>query len=177
MQLDRIAGRAAAIAAICCGLTLGLTTVAIAIPSVRNHLGLAAVAEPTYAVGQRVDLPAAAYASAPYTLILFARSSCSACQKSADVLRELFLRANRSGLALTIVDGTSSRVDDVGFVSDIGGSDAKLVSLDLTRLRLKRVPTLLLVDKTGRVIVTHEGLVQPKDELQFVQGMTAAPGH
>jgi hypothetical protein len=58
---------------------------------------------------------------------------------------------------MVMVTGTMFRQDETAFARSIGIDESRLVRVDLTKLRLKRVPALVLVDGQGRVLLAQDG--------------------
>src|SRR5215467_15874636 len=79
---------------------VGATAALVARPDLRSRLGLAS--EP-YAVNQLVGVPPTIYDSSSYTLLIFARSTCDVCQRSARFLSRLADQAARAGAEVRLV--------------------------------------------------------------------------
>lgn len=157
MNRDRVIGRTALVITAMCLVGLTVTGV-LAIPGVRAHLGLSPIRPISYAVGSHIDLPSSIYAATPYTLILFARSSCDACQRAKSVLADLAAQvANESNARVILVTGMSNVEDDAAYGRQLGVNEASQIRLDLTKLQLRQVPTIVLVDRNGQVERDWEG--------------------
>ena len=83
---DRLAGKTASITNAGLVLILLVTAMMVAWPRVTNALGMRHAPEPAYRAGQTIDTPADWYASSSYTLVVFARASCGACQTAQPFL-------------------------------------------------------------------------------------------
>jgi thiol-disulfide isomerase/thioredoxin len=145
-----------------------LTIVALAEPSLRAQLGFAPATTTSYEVGQRIDLPAPALASAPRTLVLFASSNCAACRKAAPFFRSLASEAAGGGVPMRVVmDSLSNadRTEALAYISSLGLDRAALVAVDLKATRINWVPTLVLVDRAGTVL-SHWESPMPQDEVR-----------
>lgn len=153
---DRIgqAARRASAAIIGCCLVVLAGTVAIgAIPSAREMVFGAALPPASYVVGETIDLPASMYRGRDRTLFLFARGGCAPSSRAVEVIRDDHRRSQRD-LPLSIIVGT--RHEDLALVADLHAGVA-VHSVDLSALRLKRVPALVVVDREGTIQSVREG--------------------
>ena len=72
-----------------CVIALVGTAGVIAWPRVTHALGIKAKPAPMpYLPGGAIDTPADWHASAPYTLVVFARASCGACEKARPYFKQ-----------------------------------------------------------------------------------------
>lgn len=170
MRLNDFVGRAALFAAIGCIVLVAVTVGVLAMPAARSRLGLAPARTVSYAVGGRIDVPSSVYDASPLTVVLFARSTCAACQRS----RLLFAKAATelaadSSVQFAMMTTSANRPGDVEYARAIGLDERRLIALDNARLRLKLVPTLVLVDRQGQVHYSHEGVPSPGDIDELVR--------
>ena len=153
---DRVVRRASA--AVSAGLALMVVATAgyIVWPQIAAKIGVRAAPAPApYMAGQQVDVPAAWYADAPHTLILFARASCAACEKAQPFLKEFVGLMNGHGAAMmTHPEGPAG--DDEKFANGLGISDDH-VMVTPPGLRVRFTPTIVLVDRQGRIVDAWEG--------------------
>jgi thiol-disulfide isomerase/thioredoxin len=139
---------------------VGTVVVALAVVSMTAIAGwwrLRAAPAASYAVGDKIDLPPDAYSNAEKTLILFVRESCAVCQAEAPRLAELVRRVglNSTSVASVVVTG-SARVDDEReFAARFRGAGHR--HLPFEDLRVKTVPTVVLVDRHGTILFAQEG--------------------
>src|SRR5258705_13348864 len=90
IRKDRVINQAATTMLATCILLLGATVVAIAWPRITHPPGVTpAVRVAAYRTGQTIDVPAEWYQSSPYTIVLFARASCGACQQAQPFFKQL----------------------------------------------------------------------------------------
>ena len=168
MNIDKVLGRSVLVVAVGCVALVAVTVVALAEPSVRAHLGFGRVTETSYEVGQRIELPPAVYAATPRTLVLFASSRCAVCLRTAPFFRTLASQvAGRDGLQMQVVMDAASdadRAEALAYASSIGLDASAVVVRDLRTTRIKRVPTLILVDGNGTVLSDWESPM-PQDEV------------
>jgi len=150
IALTLIAGTAAALA----------TTVLVGFaPLLRAKVGWTGATRTAYSAGQAIDLPAGLYSTNDRTLVVFASGTCSACLKSARALSGLIADFRDSGTRVLIVTPTTMVVDQESFIRGLGVAPSQHVSMDTSGLRLKIVPTTVLIDRLGKVLYAREGLV------------------
>lgn len=117
-----------------------------------------------YQVGQLVDLPPALYQSDARTLILFARNSCSACQDAKPFLTELIAAFNKSADGKALLLSEDGIVEERVYAAEIGIAEAQVRTMDLRGLRVRSVPTVLLVNARGTVLFVGEGVPSSTDQ-------------
>lgn len=149
-------GLALATAGVC--ISLAITAIAIAYPAVKARLGYASPPVAAYQIGTRVDLPSRIFDTAERTLIVFARSTCPACDHSRPALSaatKCFSQPRTSDVALITTAPRAER--ELSFARDIGIPDTRVFALNVAALRLERVPTVIVVDRAGRIVFQYEG--------------------
>jgi hypothetical protein len=62
------------------------------------------------------------------------------------------------------------------FARDIGLDERQVVPLDLTTLRVRGVPTVLLVDTAGKILAVTEGAPKPSDASTFLRAAAQSGG-
>lgn len=121
-------------------------------------------------------MSAAVYGGSPYTVVLFARFGCGACERAKPLLSSLAKDiAGRPGVRFVMVTGTASRTENLAYARELGLAEAAVVSITLTDLRLRQVPTLLLVDRQGVVRYAQEGALPSSAGSELIQVLTALP--
>jgi thiol-disulfide isomerase/thioredoxin len=167
-------GRLGVAVAVVCATAVTVTAVAIAMPSVRTSLGFApAPPAPSYMPGQSVDFPASLFNQAPHTLAIFFRSDCGACARMKPFLARLAARDDEAAVRVVAVTGAGSRADALAFAKQIGLGESRLVTIDLSTLRLKRVPTIVLMDRSGAIQAALEGIPSSQEEEKLLQVVTS----
>ncbi|MEO8480982.1 MAG: hypothetical protein ABI634_02160 [Acidobacteriota bacterium] len=144
------------------GATLvGLATTAAAgfAPAVRTRLGWTAVERPAYAVGDVIDIPAGLRDQADRTLVVFASGTCGASLRSAGVLRRVASDLRRVHGQFVVITPKDQRADQQKLAESYGLEPSEVTALDLRQLRLKYVPTVVVVDRAGNVRYVREGAV------------------
>ncbi len=173
MSADRLINKLSVTASLVLAVTLCASLGVVAWPRVASALGLEpARPAPAYSAGDRIDVPAAWYETAPRTLVLFARASCGACQTAQPFLKELVGAVVESGDAVVLVGHAGSREEDAVFAKSLGVGDAGIQSAP-AGVRVRVTPTLVLVDKSGTVLNAWEG-VGPPDKQKLIAAATAA---
>jgi peroxiredoxin len=153
---ERLLHRASIVASAGLVLMFAATLVYVSWPRVTSYFGARKAAAPVvYAAGDRVDVPASWYQQADHTLIVFARASCTACERAQPFLKDVVAHMNGKGLAVMAhPDGAPD--DDRKFAQSLGVSDDH-VFLTTPGLRVRATPTMVLVDRQGKVIGAWEG--------------------
>jgi thiol-disulfide isomerase/thioredoxin len=155
---DLLTGRAATIVISTCLAIVAGSVLALALPGWRRAAGLGAVERRGYAAGDRVDVPDTIHDSAPFTLLIFTRSSCSACERAKPIVAHLAAALrDRAAVRLMLIVEEGTEAIEREYLRDVGLAEDRLAALDFRTLRLRRIPTTLLVDRAGRVRQAHEG--------------------
>lgn len=144
-------------------------------PEWRRALGLGG--RQGYAVGEQVDFPVRVYGSSPFTLVVFSRSDCPACQGAKPAIKELIdaLRPVPS-VRVAMVAARGEAPEEHQFGRDLGLTEKDVMQIDLGDLRLDGVPTTLLVDRSGRVHYSLKGppTSSDRDEILKIVGFAVA---
>jgi len=129
-------------------------------PALRAKFGWSKATSPAaYAVGQSFDVPAIVYSTTDRTLVVFASGTCSACLKSAQALSGLFTDFRDSPTRVVLVTPATMAADQEAFVQGLGVPASQHLTMNTSGLRLKVVPTTVLVDRLGTVLYAREGLI------------------
>jgi hypothetical protein len=157
LALDRIFGSAALLVSVTLALVLVVTIGALAWPRLGGAIGARAKApEPAYRAGLTIDTPTEWYVHSSRTLVIIARSECGACQQARPFLSQLVGDvADRA--AVVLVSPGADPVMEARFGAEIGLDAASVKQVPPAGLRATRVPTIVLVDRTGRILAAWEG--------------------
>jgi thiol-disulfide isomerase/thioredoxin len=172
-RTDRVISRTAIFANAALVLALGVTAIVIAWPRVASAIGIKRAAPAAaYRTGDHIDVPKDWYQSSNYTLVLFARSSCSACQAAHPFLQKLV--AGLKGKAAVAMASTElERDDDLRYGRSLGiDDDANRVTPG--GLRVRATPTLVLVKRDGTVLGAWEGVGPPERQTQIEHAIASA---
>jgi len=127
-------------------------------------------------VGERIDLPATIHESFPLTLLLFTRAGCGACQTAQPAFASLVggLR-DRSSIRTLMIVREGTEPEEREYLRAIGLDEDRLIGVDFRNLRLRRVPTMVLVDRHGEVRYSLEGVptaLNQEELLRIAAAMT-----
>ena len=173
MKHDRLIHKLSVTASLVLAVILCTTVGVVFWPRVASALGIRpAPPAGAYVAGDRVDVPALWYSRAPRTLIVFARASCGACQTAQPFLRALAGTVTSHGGAVMIAGHRETPKDDADFAATLGlGPDA--FATFPAGLRVRRTPTLVLVDRAGVILAAWEG-VGPADQQREIAAAVEA---
>src|SRR5262245_24607320 len=116
-----------------------------------------------YAVGQRVDVPDEFYTGSVYTVLLFLRSDCPSCKASAPSLKAITQAVRQDNRGRVKAISFEDRFAIEAFASALGADPVDAIVLApeaYGRMRLRAVPTILVVDRQGTIVFESTGLVQ-----------------
>jgi thiol-disulfide isomerase/thioredoxin len=167
---ELVTKRAATIVIGTCGAIVAGSALVLALPGWRLALGLGTADQPAYALGQRVDVPAGLYDAAPLTLLIFARSSCPACERAKPAFAVLAASLrDRAAVRVTMVVDEGQQAGEREYLRDVGLPEDRLAAVDFRALRLRRIPTTVLVDRDGRVLYSQEGEPSALDAAELLR--------
>jgi hypothetical protein len=176
---DRFLSRLSVFIVVGCAFCLTGTALVLSSPALKVTLGLGPVRETGYVPGEGIDLPPSLYSANARTLVIFAQSTCAVCQRAKDSLGDLAEAFTSGPLAhVVMVTGRSapSMAAEQQFARDIGLDERQVVPLDLTTLRVRGVPTVLLVDTGGKILAVTEGAPKPSDASTFLRAAAQSGG-
>ena len=155
-----ILGRLAGATSVALVLLAAVTAGTIAWPRVAGAVGLErkAARTPAYPAGATIDTPVAWHQDAPYTLVIFARSTCAACEKAAPYLKGL--TASLRGRAAVVYASAGvklERDEEVKSAQAIGVGGSQVPAAP-DGLKVRVTPTLVLVNQHGEVLTSFEGV-------------------
>ena len=146
-----------------CVIALVGTTGVIAWPRVTHTLGIKPKPAPMpYLPGGATDTPAEWHTSASHTLIVFARASCGACEKALPYFKQLVEFVSPRA-AVVVAGGGDARSQDAEFARAMGLSDSSF-KIAPAGLRVRSTPTLVLVDRQGKILAAWEGVGPPEKQ-------------
>jgi thioredoxin-related protein len=127
-------------------------------PPVEAWLGIDSSTS-AYTVGERIDVPTSLFESNDKTLFVFASGTCAACLRSRPAFRTLAGELRGGATHLLVLTPLTPNSDQQSLVASLNLASDEFKHLDLKRLRLKNVPTVVLVDRAGLVLFSREGYV------------------
>src|SRR5580704_15593322 len=97
-------------------------------PAIRQRLGLPQTkTAASYAVGDRIDVPANLYDSSSATLLVFARSTCSACEAAKPTFATLTAELGRkSSTHVLMIIGTAQAPEELAYAKALGLDETQL---------------------------------------------------
>jgi len=108
------------------------------------------------------------------TLVLGLRKGCHFCEDSAPFYQRLIAQ-QQEGSNSTLVAVFPDPADTVKDVLQSEGLRVQaLAGVPLEGLKISGTPTLLLVDKYGKVLNSWVGMLSPRQELEVIRATTAA---
>ena len=168
-QRDARIGRAALWFAAACVVALAATVLALAVPGLSDELR--GDREPVaYTVGDRLDLDPATFTSSARTLFLFSQFSCGACQASKPTMAAMVADlANRPDTHVVLVVPDAVPEEERLFAQELGLNPSRIWRTDLRRLRLRQVPTVVLADDSGKILLAREGRLTETDRSDVLE--------
>ena len=149
---DAFVQRLSTVVVVVCLLTVAGTSALLVSPTLRGWVGVGpGAAPPDYVVGDRIDVASALYQSAPVTVVVFARSTCPACQKSADFHRQVSTTAGAIGVPVRLVTPSPELAAEQAYASGLGIASERVHVVSSGSIRLRAVPALMVVDSAGTI--------------------------
>lgn len=108
------------------------------------------------------------------TLVLGLRKGCHFCEDSAPFYQRLTSQQQPGGSTPAILAVFPDPADAAKEVARSEGLTAHvLAGVPLEKLKISGTPTLLLVDRSGRVLNAWIGMLSPRQELEVIRATTA----
>ena len=168
-QRDAFVGRVALMVAATCLVLVAATMLACPLPVVWERLRGVSPSI-AYAEGDLIDLEPATYRGAARTVFFFSRFSCGACQASKPVMAGIVADLGKQpGVQIVLVTGDALPDEERLFALELGIDSSHVHQADLRRLRLRQVPTMVLADSSGKILMAREGLLTESDRLDIVR--------
>ncbi len=149
---DAFVQRLSTVVVVVCLVVLSGTTALVVSPAMRQWAGIGPGTQPpAYAVGDLVDINADVYQAAPVSLVLFARSTCPACQRSADFHKQVVAAGQTHGIPSVLMTAGEDVAAERVYAERLGiaATDVHLVSTG--SIKLRSVPALMVVDRNGLI--------------------------
>lgn len=109
-----------------------------------------------FTVGARVSVAPLQPQTARLTVIVLSRASCAASRRAENSLRDLAVRARRLGDVNVALASTSHRLEDDTTWAARLGVPTTISGLSVAS-RVRLIPAVLVVDRSGRVRYYREG--------------------
>jgi hypothetical protein len=177
MTRDALFGRLAVALTASCVVAVAVTVIALAKPSFGAAIGLARDHDPGYAAGDRLELPPGIAGGAAHTVLIFARFDCQACQAARASLADLVADLQQqTDVRAVMVTSRRDRPDQEGFGRSLGLQASQVVPVDFTSMRIKTVPAVVVVDRSGTVVYARAGPLSRSDHAALIRKVTSSPG-
>lgn len=157
--MKQLIRRSVLIAASAWALLCTVTVAALLVPTV--HAAALRYFSPAYRVGQAMDMHPELYKTSRYTFVIFARSSCMACQLAIPTLADVIHQMPKDVHSVLFYPSAAHH-DERAFAEQIGLGSSEIFGLS-DAPRVVSIPTVLLVDGAGRIRYTASGAFSPAD--------------
>ncbi len=131
-------------------------------------------ASPPYASGEHIkDTPALGFHSADKTLVMVTASGCHYCAESLPFYRQLVPLAHESGVRVVAI-AFEPVANNRTYLSANGVAIEAVVSAHESGFRPTPTPTLLLVNRKGKVLRVWAGLLQEQQQAEVRKSLGRA---
>jgi hypothetical protein len=117
-----------------------------------------------------MDVPDALYTGGNLTLLLFVRASCPACESAAPTFARLVSGLEGTETDVRVLTPVADRARQLEYVNSLGLDENRLIQIELRALKVRSVPTAVLVNHRGVILGVSEGT----DELESFAASTLA---
>jgi len=174
---DAFVQRLSTVVVAVCLVTLAGTTALVVSPSLRQRVGVGPGAEPlAYAQGDVVDIEAAAYRGSPLSLVLFARSNCGACQRSADFHKQIVSTGKALGIPTVLITPLEDIATEEAYAAGLGIAATNVHLARAGSIKLRAVPALMVVDSSGQIRHVWFGTPDAEAQTTILAAVTAVAG-
>jgi len=133
-------------------LLVVLTAASLSVAWIVNRASSSGNMSSRIQLGSQLHFPAIDFGSADHTLLIFSNSACQYCIDNLDLYRSLLTETSSMARAIPIVMLSAEPVETFRlFMKRHGMNPSQIVSLNPSQLGVRIVPTILLVDRSGRV--------------------------
>jgi thioredoxin-related protein len=113
-------------------------------------------------------------AGAPKALVMALSPTCRFCTESMPFYKRLVDERNAKGSAVKViaaVPAESARAEESAKLSEAGVSTDGVVALDFAKVKVAGTPTILLVDKQGKVLGVWVGKLDGRGEKDVLKAL------
>jgi thiol-disulfide isomerase/thioredoxin len=119
----------------------------------------------TYQPGETVALPAVDFSTAEQTAVIVVKRECAFCTKSMPLYRKLGQASAKAPGALGFVIVSLNSVEETrAHLKSEGVVATHVLSVQSGHLRIRATPTLVIVNRDGRVVKTYVGMLSGSQE-------------
>ncbi len=125
-------------------------------------------------VGERVEVAGSKFPAGQVSFLIFSDPTCPFSRQSRSAHRRIVEKAAAAGIPAWLAapdPGASRRL-----ASELGIENARALSWSEISLRPGIVPSIALVDGTGRVARVWRGMLDPSEETLLLEALAAAGG-
>ncbi len=174
---DTFFQRLSTVVVVVCLLVLAGTAALVVSPSLRQRVRVGPeTPPPAYAGGDHVDIEAAAYGTAPLSLVLFARSTCAACQRSADFHKQVVAAGRTQGIPTVLITPSDDAEAERAYAQGLGIASTHVYTVTAGSIRLRSVPALMVVDSSGLIRHVWFGAPDAVTQSAILSAVTALAG-
>lgn len=123
----------------------------------------------TISAGTPVAIPGLSFGESDKTLLIFLSEGCHFCTESAPFYRRLAERSGRAGAPRVVA--VFPREPEAGrhYLADLGVPLETVVQASSKTTGVRSTPTLLLVDRSGRVVQSWRGMLPEERQGEVLQ--------
>jgi hypothetical protein len=175
---DRLIGRAALLLSILLVIVFATTVGRLAGRRALESLGWISPSTTAYAVGATIDLPEAVYRQTPFTVVLFARSDCPACQTGEPFYRSVAAFVGTHPTARMVLSspvagaGGAPAIEEMAYARRLGDGVVIVPWTSDQKPRVAVVPTLVMVNDRGVVLAAWQGAPAAGDRTRMMDVIT-----
>lgn len=119
-------------------------------------------------VGEKINIKNTDWTNAEQTLILVLQKNCHFCTESIGFYKKLVETAKSRGKTKLIAVFPTSVDDSAKYLSEQGLNVDEVKQVGLSEINVRGTPTILLVDKKGKVKNLWVGKLSPENESEVV---------
>jgi hypothetical protein len=158
-RLDVVVRRSAIVASLLAVTLMAATLTVSGFPRLRDRF-FSSHKPQGYVVGDHLSVLRADTQLAHRTIVLFARHDCSACQRSKAQFTALVTRFQKTPSTQVVLAAPEPLdEDDLTFGQEIGLLPSRVLGLVLRGTRIRRAPSVAVVDESGKILMFHEGVL------------------
>ena len=171
---DAFVQRLSTVVVVVCLIVLSGTTALVVSPALRQWIGVGPGAQPpAYAVGDLVDINVEAYQASPVSLVLFARSTCPACQRSADFHKQVVAVGKTHGIPSVLMTPAEDAGQERVYAEGLGIAATRVHMVPTGSIKLRSVPALMVVDRAGLIRHVWFGAPDAAAQADILAAVTA----
>jgi hypothetical protein len=129
---------------------------------------------PAYSIGDSLDLPPDTYNASPFTVVVFSRSTCDACQQSKPFHKTLVALTTTNANTRLVLSTPLNAREEAAYAGELGLEPSAVRPwLAGKKPRVHVVPTVVLVNARGDILGSWESLASDAAEHEIVSTITS----